>query len=319
MSSNLNKVKNTLAPGEQIRLCYDEAFKIMFGREKHLEPLTVLVANIIGVDYHELEGKITLLPVTIPNDVAGSKKQERDVVVKISEDEEKKIILEVNFKERFYQTLMDRNVNYLSEVASKGLKTKDDYDKIVPTILVNLNTFSVNNNGKIFDTYFWRNEDNEILTEKQKIVNIDIAKCYNVWYNDTYKSLSLKFYEKELLLLGAAIYTNKIDEFNRCIEELSVEGDIKNEILEVSTVMNGDNELTLRYTDFLEETKRINRSILKDEIKTARKDERQKRNEEIVLNMHKKGASNEIIHSYTELSMSKIQEIIFNYEASKTK
>ena len=59
--------------------------------------------------------------------------------------------------------------------------------------------------------------------------------------------------------------------------------------------MNGNDELTLRYTDFLEEAKRLNHSILNDERKEAIKE----RNEEIVLNMHKKGWNSEMISEGT--------------------
>ena len=189
MSKTAVKRKIKLKPGEKVPLCFDECFKIMFANPNRLEPLTLLLYKILNVEYDELEGKIELYPLSIPNETIGKKKMERDVVVKIKENMEGKIILEVNFRDSFYETIVNRNLNYLSEVASKGLKEGDDYDKIIPTLLVNFNTFYVDNiHKKMFDYYYWKNDEGYILTEKQKILNINIAECYNNCYNKTYKT-----------------------------------------------------------------------------------------------------------------------------------
>ena len=160
MSKTAVKRKIKLKPGEKVPLCFDECFKIMFANPNRLEPLTLLLSKILNVEYDELEGKIELYPLSIPNETIGKKKMERDVVVKIKENMEGKIILEVNFRDSFYETIVNRNLNYLSEVASKGLKEGDDYDKIIPTLLVNFNTFYVDNiHKKMFDYYYWKNDE----------------------------------------------------------------------------------------------------------------------------------------------------------------
>ena len=188
MTSAATKRKANLKPGEKVPLCYDEGFKIMFANPKILEPLTYLLSNILEVSYQELEGKIELAPLRIPNETIGEKKMERDVLVTLKEYEVGKIILEVNFKDSFFETVINRNLNYLSEVASKGLKETDTYDEIVPTLLVNFNTFYVDNiHKKKFDYYYFRNDEGHILTSKQKILNINIVDCYNAWYNGTCK------------------------------------------------------------------------------------------------------------------------------------
>ena len=174
MTSHALKLKERLKPGEKVPLCFDECFKIMFGNEKHLEPLTFLISNILEVGYNEIEGKIALSPLRLPNDTIGEKKMERGILVTLKEEKQGKIILEVNVKKNFYETVINRNLNYLSEVASKGLKESDSYDDIIPTLLVNFNTFYVDNiHKKIFDEYYFRNEEGHILTENQKILSIN--------------------------------------------------------------------------------------------------------------------------------------------------
>ena len=67
------------------------------------------------------------------------------------------------------------------------------------------------------------------------------------------------------------MYTNKCSEYNSCIEELNASNKIKKIMEEVSSRMNEDEVLKIRYVDFLEENKKINQSIINDEKKKARK------------------------------------------------
>ena len=128
----------------------------MFANPNRLEPLTLLLSKVLEVRYEDIEGKISLYPLSIPNETIGEKKTERDIVVKFNDKDEDKIIIEVNFKNHFYETIINRNLNYLSEVASKGLHESDTYDDIEPTLLINFNTFYVDNiHKKIFDYYYF--------------------------------------------------------------------------------------------------------------------------------------------------------------------
>ena len=338
MTTDLLKKKKLLKPGEKIRLCYDECFKIMFANQEHLEPLTLLLSKILEVDYEEIDGKIELLPLSIPKEVIGEKKTERDILVKVRESDIGKIILEVNFRKDFYETVINRNINYLSEVASKGLRDGDSYDMIIPTLLVNFNTFYVDNiHKKVFDYYYWMNDEHNILTENQKILNINIAECYREWYNDTYKAPK-NDYEKNLFLLSALMYTDKKDEFNQIIKELSINKEIKSIIKEVSSRMTEDEVLTVRYVDFLEENRKINRSILNAEKKKARKigleegkkkgiamgiiegkiegkiEGRAEAKRELILNMYYNGQSTEEISKNCNLNIEEVKKIVNSME-----
>ena len=106
MTKNMLEKKRKLGPGEIVPLYYDEAFKIMYANSEHLEILTVLLSKILEIEYDDIVGRITLLPLSVPNKTLGEKKCERDVVVSLKwEDKEKdnyQIILEVNVKKEFY-------------------------------------------------------------------------------------------------------------------------------------------------------------------------------------------------------------------------
>ena len=122
--SKLLEKKNKLKEGEIIQQCYDEAFKIMYGNSEHIEILTMLLSKIFKVDYELLEGKVELLPLKEPSKKIGEKKSERDVVVSIKHDDVYNIVLEVNVKDGFYQSIIDRNLYYTFQTAGHTLIEK---------------------------------------------------------------------------------------------------------------------------------------------------------------------------------------------------
>ncbi len=172
-TSHMQEVKNGLKPGEIVSLKFDEAFCMMFGNPDHLSILTMLLSKILQVSYEDLEGKITLLPRKIPNDTVGEKKTEMDVAVRIATDETGKVLLEVNIKSGFYESIITRNIHYMEELAISGLDQNADYKDIPATILVNFNNFYVNGVEKIFDEYMYRNSDGKILTTKRRIGELE--------------------------------------------------------------------------------------------------------------------------------------------------
>ncbi|MBQ8892482.1 MAG: PD-(D/E)XK nuclease family transposase [Bacilli bacterium] len=314
MASHAVKFKEELKPGEKVPLCFDECAKIMFANPKHMEPLILLLSKVLRVEYDELVDKVELAPTTSRNNIIGAKKTDRDIVVYIKEDIKGKIVIEVNMSESYYEAITNKSLYYMFETAGSGLKESENYDKIEPTFLICFNTFYVDNiHKKIFDEYYFRNDEGYILTTKEKIIEINIAACYQSWYNGTYKALT-NIYEKDLLLLGAAMYTKEIKEFNKCIEEIMISRDIKNIVEEVSERMNENEELKVRYYDFLEETRRLNDSIISDEKRKSRHEGLQEGIEqtkkEIVLNMYNKKYDLSIIGDATNLSINEINEII---------
>ena len=314
MTSTSVKRKNKLKPGEKVPLMYDECAKIMFANPKHMEPLILLLSKVLRVEYEELDGKVELLPTNLPNNIIGSKKTDRDIVVYINHDIKDKIVIEVNMSRSYYETIVNKSLYYMFETSGTGLKENDKYTKIEPTFLICFNTFFVDNiHNKIFDEYYFRNDEGYILTTKTKILEINIEECYISWYNRTYKALT-NIYQKDLLLLGAAMYTSKTSEFNACINEISTNKNIKDIIEEVSNKMHENEELKVRYYDFLEEYKRLEDSII-DEVTTKSKNEgieegayQAKKN--MILNMYNKGWDINLISEGTNLSPAKINEII---------
>ncbi|MBQ8892191.1 MAG: hypothetical protein IJ068_04990, partial [Bacilli bacterium] len=136
------------------------------------------------------------------------------------------------------------------------------------------------------------------------------------------------------ILLGAAMYTKEIKKFNKIIAELETNKKVKKIMEEVSTRMNENDILKVRYVDFLEENKKLNEAIIRDEKKKARREglkegqeagrelglqqglqkgikEGIKQNKkEMVLNMYKEGIDIKIISKCSKLSIDEINSII---------
>lgn len=309
---------------------YDECMKIMFLNPEHLEPITLLLSKILEVKYEDIEGKVQIKDSRVPNKTLGDKKTDRDIVVYINTKPINKIVIEINLRNKLYQSLIDRNIYYMEGLFGRGLKEIDDYSNISPTFLINLNNFYVDMyHEDILDYYYFRNKHGYILTEKQKILNINIAACKEIWYNKTYKEIK-NDREKDLILLCAALTLDDIDDFNKCIDEIKIKSKIKNLMKEVSEVMNDNDDLYERYYDFMEENKRINASIISEEKANARKEGLEEGHQEghqegllegkklgylenqknIVLNMYKNKFSLEQIKLATDLSVDEIKRLL---------
>lgn len=136
--------KKQLKEGEMIKLCYDEAFKIMYANSNHIEILTMLISKILKVDYNLLDGKSELLPLKTPNRKIGEKKCERDILVSVKHDEVYNIVLELNVRNGFYQSIIDRKLYYTFQNAGHTLIEGESYSNMPYTFLINFNTFFIN-------------------------------------------------------------------------------------------------------------------------------------------------------------------------------
>ena len=316
MKQKMLKKKRGLAPGEIVPLFFDQAFKIMYGDINHIEILTVLLSKILEIDYDDLEGKITLLPLNVNNKTIGEKKSERDVVVSVKTEDNYRIILEVNVKKEFYQSIIDRNIYYTFNEA-KRLVEGENYDNMDITFLINFNTFYINNTRKkVLDEYLLRNEEGDILTKKYKVLNINIAECYDLWYHNNYQG-KFGLYEEDLVLLSAAMMTGLESDFYKIIDIIRMKPEIKELMEGVLSNMNKNEDLVVNYYDWKEENDRINQSIISEVKRKTLKEGIQKgireKEKEIVWNMYNKNYKTEDISEITNLSVLQVKEIIDNH------
>ena len=307
--------------GEIMLQSYDEAFKIMYGNPENIEVTTLLVSKLLNIDYKELEGNVEILLPKTPNELIGEKLSERDVVVKVDTTNKYKLVIEVNVREKAYRNILDRNLYYLSEVFSKGLKQKSNYEELVSTYLINLNTFVVSKESKVIDEYLLRNEEGEVYSDKIKILCINLEECLKLWYNKKYEEERYKEY-RDIILLCASMRVNNMNEYEKIINEIEVNNKVKGIMKGVTYKMNNDDELWTRYISKEEDEKMILNGIIEEERETSHakgKEEGIKQGilkgtlqtkKDMVINMYKDKISLEKISQYVKLPIEEIEEII---------
>lgn len=314
--SNLKRKRN-LKDGEIIPLWLDDAFKIMFSK---IEVLTMLLGKILEVDYEKLEGRVELAPSRIPNRTVGEAKMERDLVVRIKDNPERRLIMEVNIKKKFYQSIIDRNLHYLNQVSTNGMEEGKNYSDMPMSLLINFNDFFVDEeHKKVFDSYLYRNKEGHVLSHMQEIININIAECYRLWYNKEYQGKFGEFQE-DLLLIAASMMIERQDEFTECIGEVRTKLTIKNLMERTVDEMKDDEMLWGRFYNREEEETRIREGIIAEERADARKEgfddgfseginEAKK---DIILKMKEKDIPFEMISEISGVSLEEVENIINN-------
>ena len=306
--SNLKRKRN-LKDGEIIPLWLDDAFKIMFSK---IEVLTMLLGKILEVDYEKLEGRVELAPSRIPNRTVGEAKMERDLVVRIKDNPERRLIMEVNIKKKFYQSVIDRNLHYLNQVSTSGMEEGKNYSDMPMSLLINFNDFFVDEeHKKVFDSYLYRNKEGHVLSHMQEIININIAECYRLWYNKEYQGKFGEFQE-DLLLIAASLMIEKHDEFTECIGEVRTKLTIKDLMERTVDEMKDDEMLWGRFYNREEEEALIRESIIAEERMEARKEARYEAKKEIVLKMNEENIPLDTISKVTDLTIEEIQNILNN-------
>ena len=311
--------------GEIMLQSYDEAFKIMYGNPENIEVTTLLVSKLLNIDYKKLEGNVEILLPKTPNELIGEKLSERDVVVKVDTTNKYKLVIEVNVREKAYRNILDRNLYYLSEVFSKGLKQKSNYEELVSTYLINLNTFVVSKESKVIDEYLLRNEEGEVYSDKIKILCINLEECLKLWYNKKYEEERYKEY-RDIILLCASMRVNNMNEYEKIINEIEVNNKVKGIMKGVTYKMNNDDELWTRYISKEEDEKMILNGIIEEEKETSHAKGKEEgleqgieqgikkgimqKEREMVINFYNSGVSLDIISSASGLSKDEIKEII---------
>ena len=300
--------KEKIKKEDMVSLKFDKAFHIMYANEKHLETLTVLLSRVLKIEYQKLEGNVTLRPRKTPGEMVDEKECEKDVVVSVKSDKDYRIVLEVNIKSGLYDSVIDRNMYYMYQEGGHTLKQGMEYNKMPYTVLINFNTFFVNNEYKeVFEEFIYRDKHGLELTEKNKILNINIEECYRLWYNNDYQG-KFGLYEEDLILLCAAMMVDNQDDFHNIVSEVRMKPEIKELMERVVRDMNDDESLVTEYRSWKEEERLINEAII-NEVREKSYNEAKK---EMVLNLNSKNLPISLISEYTLLTEDEVRKIIDN-------
>ena len=346
MKLYLNKKENKRDPNLMVPIIFDDIFKKVFGSEENADITAYLVSLLLKIPYEKVNGNIVFKSTKQDNYRVTDKLAKKDIVFIVNIDEPLKLNLEMNRTFSLSKSIIDRNVYYESNLFGSGLRIENEYKDLKMTIQYNFNLDFVDRvEEPLIDEYLFRNERGNILTEKTKIVHINILKMRELWYNGKYKTFT--GISPNLFALASLLVENEKKEFQKIVDEVPIKTNIKEKIERIVSDMNFDDELIEKYYDLDEEREKMLRATFEeiyeaklqkdlqeklqeesqkiqekfqvetkelqkkfqDETKELQKN-LQKEKEKTIFTMYKNGLSVDLISKYANISIKIINEII---------
>ena len=228
---------------------FDPVFKKMFGDVNYTNKAAALVGIFLNVPFEEIKDRVDILHNEKKKVNKKDKLQEQDVLLHVRLGSGSQFInLEANLH-GYNQELVDRNTGYAANTFSRQLDEKQGYDLLEPVLQINFNEPANeeknNDTDSPIDIYLLRNSGNRVLTNMFKIINVDIDKCYYLWYNGGIKKFTSC--EQNIIRIGALHLINNSEDFRKCLGEIEMDEDVKNKIQHDMDEYQQDKELAMVY------------------------------------------------------------------------
>ena len=232
-----------------IKMGFDPLFKKMFGDMNYTNKAAAVIGIFLNIPYDEVKDRVEILNNQKIKKNKNEKYQEQDVLVHVKLISGNQYVnLEANIH-GYTQLLIDRNTGYVANILSRQLDKGQGYDQLEPVLQINFNEPSAEiknqNILKPIDEYMLRNEQGRVLTDMLKIINIDVDKCYNIWYNNDMKKFTSC--EQNIIKIGALHKIQDKEEFRKCLGEIEMDEEVKNKIQNDMDEYQQDKELAMVY------------------------------------------------------------------------
>ena len=164
MNNNIPKIIN------------DRIFKSLFINNPNT--LAKLISDITKIPYSKLKNNIFIATNEIPIINIHENFKKYDFIVKINNE----AIINIKLDTAKYKGLKTKNLSYSFNLYSNNTKIGSNYYDKFLIIQININTFS-EKGTKYLDIFELRNKKGIKYIENFKIYTLDIAKCYNLYYD----------------------------------------------------------------------------------------------------------------------------------------
>mgnify|MGYP004660520019 CR=1 FL=1 len=296
-------------------LTKDKIFKMIFGNEEYPNITAYLVSILLNIPYQLVKGKIVFKNTRNNLKRATDKASDKDIVFIVDLEEPYdalKVNLEMNNTKYISSIIISRNIYYMSNFHSIGLKEGTNYNEIVQTIQYNFNRGYVDKTNKsLIDEYYLRNKYGNILTEDMKIVHLNIDELSKLWYSEDRNKYSKNY--QILCGISALMVCTKKEKLEKELEQIPLEEEIKKEIERIVEEMNYDDAIPERIYDPIEEERRIREGEIARAEKLAKREGwKQGSNDksiEIAKSMLEKNMDIELISELTNLSKDEISNL----------
>ena len=298
--------KTQLKEGEIIPLNFDFVFEAIFTKKENIDILESFLACYFDIEISKIKGRIKILPRELELESKKAKNKQIDLLLEL---EDETINIELNNK--YSKGIKERNIVFASNVHSRSLKYSDnDYSEIKRTIQINLNVNLRNQNNKLKDKYYLRNEEGKILSEKFEIDNLDMALGREICYND---------YNNKLARWCTVLTAKTKEEFRKNLGEDLMEKETKSKLVDETMKYSTDEDVValyfekskeeLEYNTLIADARQsgielgIKRGIEQGKIETTKK------MLETATNFKKLGVDIETISKATGLSKEEIEKL----------
>ena len=236
----MTKIKRKFIPGT-----YDFMFKELVYREETREWLCMIISDITGILYEELEANLKIKNPSLRVNNKNSKKSVTDVIAEVN-----KTHLNLEMNKYYYEGLMEKNQAYFVKIKEQLIRAGIDYIDIGKLIQIDFNDFNKINSPVLVNKFVMMDKDTGIIENASDIkyyVNLPILDkiCYT-------KDISeLTRLEKNLLLM----YSDDLE----LLERISEGEEYMERVVDVLKELNED-EIIIGLYDLEEETKKIERT-----------------------------------------------------------
>ena len=274
-----------------ISMLFDPIYRSMIGSDEGMPLVELLVSVVMDTKLSEIKGKVKHLSKELLKRHYKDMDSHVDVLLDYNNN---KIIVEMNSK----KIMIDRNYIYLFKVASGTLKVGDTtYKNIRKTVLINFNNTDKFQKNFI-DIGFIKNQDNEIMTEIIKVINICIAKVDDKSYN--YRNE----FEKNMARICRILMATKASDLKKESAYFMTKEETKNFVNRAKELSSDDEMVTMFDQENMHEM------IRNTELEEAQERGFKEKAVEIAKNLIKIGLSEDQIVESTGLSKEEIRNLM---------
>lgn len=224
----------------EFRLCNDSVFKEIFSKVPNA--LILLVSDVFNLDYDAIKENTK---IELASELSKTREKNKtticDYVVKVGEY----FRVNVEINKSYYKGLTERNLLYAGRLLSESIKKGENYS-VFPKYRIfqlNINTFRNFNGKTLCKAKLLDEETGTPLTEAMSLYNLDIEKCYKIYYNKIACEPNIS---SRLIKWGTILYTTDIDSIADIMGEDFMTKEDKEKILQFAYELD-ENERT--FTD----------------------------------------------------------------------
>ena len=164
VSKKNSYTKENYRKGYKIPIVSDTMFATMINNYSRKQYASLIISEVLEVDYNEVYNTIEFVKNKLDKEKANEKGREVDFVVKIKGE-----IIGIEMNNNYSKSSYERNISYTMDLYKSEMKrgTEYNYKKVTQ---ININNFTLGNNNKTKEEYLLKNEEDEILTDKIKII-----------------------------------------------------------------------------------------------------------------------------------------------------